>query len=161
MLFEKKKKSVLIPQIILGVVTVMSALYVSAVALAIWKKEKSKTENCTNDSNGDLEPDSAEQSSECEPTFDESNLPENEQPAVEIRLENPQEIEDTKFNDAIRLAVESGKISTSLLQRKLSIGYGRASNIISRMEALGYIGTYNGNRPRELLPEIYNVFDGN
>lgn len=161
MLFEKKKKSVLIPQIILGVVTVMSALYVSAVALAIWKKEKSKTESCTNDSNGDLKPDSAEQSSECEPTFDESNLPENEQPAVEIRLENPQEIEDTKFNDAIRLAVESGKISTSLLQRKLSIGYGRASNIISRMEALGYIGTYNGNRPRELLPEIYNVFDGN
>ena len=59
--------------------------------------------------------------------------------------------EDPKLNEAVELAIESGKISTSLLQRKLEIGYGRAAKIIDRMEELGYVGPADGNKPRKIL----------
>ena len=52
---------------------------------------------------------------------------------------------------AIELAVESGKISTSLIQRRLSLGYGRAAKLIDRMEALGYVSPPDGQRPRDVL----------
>lgn len=59
--------------------------------------------------------------------------------------------EDPKLNEAVELAIEAGKISTSLLQRKLEIGYGRAAKIIDRMEELGYVGPADGNKPRKIL----------
>ena len=46
---------------------------------------------------------------------------------------------DQKFLDAVELAIRSGKISTSLLQRKLSIGYGKAAKFIDIMEELGIV----------------------
>ena len=52
---------------------------------------------------------------------------------------------------AIELAVESGKISTSLIQRRLSLGYGRAAKLIDRMEQLGYVSAPEGQKPREVL----------
>ncbi len=53
---------------------------------------------------------------------------------------------------AAQIAIENGKISTSLLQRKLSIGYGRASAIIDHLEELGVVGPApGGNKPREVL----------
>ena len=58
---------------------------------------------------------------------------------------------DDKLDDAIALAMEAGKISTSLLQRRLGIGYGRAATIIDSMEALGIIGPADGARPRRVL----------
>ena len=58
---------------------------------------------------------------------------------------------DPKFRAALELAVNSGKISTSLLQRHLSIGYGRAAKIIDRMQALGYVSPPDGSKPREVL----------
>ncbi len=59
--------------------------------------------------------------------------------------------EDPKLYDAVDIAIEMGKISTSLLQRKLEIGYGRAAKIIDRMEELGYVGPADGNKPRKIL----------
>lgn len=59
--------------------------------------------------------------------------------------------EDAKFDEAVELAIESGRISTSLLQRKCEIGYGRAAKIIDRMEELGYVGPADGNKPRKIL----------
>ena len=59
--------------------------------------------------------------------------------------------EDPKLYEALELAVESGKISTSLLQRKLEVGYGRAAKIIDRLEELGYVGPADGNKPRKIL----------
>ena len=47
--------------------------------------------------------------------------------------------------------MESGKISTSLLQRKLEIGYGRAAKIIDQMEEMGYVSAPEGNKPRKIL----------
>ncbi len=61
------------------------------------------------------------------------------------------EEEDEMLRPAIEFAFESGKVSTSLFQRKLSIGYGRAAKIIDRMQELGICSEASGNKPRELL----------
>ena len=59
--------------------------------------------------------------------------------------------EDPKLYEAIELAIDAGKISTSLLQRRLEVGYGRAAKLIDRMEELGYVGPADGNKPRKIL----------
>jgi S-DNA-T family DNA segregation ATPase FtsK/SpoIIIE len=58
---------------------------------------------------------------------------------------------DPLFDDAVRLVVEFGKASTSLLQRRLRIGYGRAAHLIDLMEQDGIVGAADGPKPRELL----------
>ena len=58
---------------------------------------------------------------------------------------------DPLFDDAVRLVFEFGKASTSLLQRRLRIGYGRAAHLIDLMEKDGLVGPADGSRPRELL----------
>ena len=58
---------------------------------------------------------------------------------------------DPKLRDALEIATDLGKISTSLLQRKLSIGYGRAAKIIDIMEARGFVSAPEGQKPREVL----------
>ena len=58
---------------------------------------------------------------------------------------------DELFDDAVRLVFEFGKASTSLLQRRLRIGYGRAAHLIDLMERDGLVGPADGSRPRELL----------
>ncbi len=59
--------------------------------------------------------------------------------------------EDPMLKSAVELAIESGKISTSLIQRRLSLGYGRAAKLIDRMEQLGYVSAPDGQKPREVL----------
>ena len=59
--------------------------------------------------------------------------------------------EDGKFWAAVEVAVDAEKISTSLLQRRLNLGYGRAAKIIDRMEEMGFVGPADGNKPRKLL----------
>jgi S-DNA-T family DNA segregation ATPase FtsK/SpoIIIE len=58
---------------------------------------------------------------------------------------------DEMFDDAVRLVLEFGKASTSLLQRRLRIGYGRAAHLIDMMERDGIVGPADGSRPREVL----------
>ena len=58
---------------------------------------------------------------------------------------------DSKFRDAVKLAIEEGKISTSLMQRRLGVGYGRAAKIIDTMEDMGYVSKPDGNKPRRVL----------
>ena len=58
---------------------------------------------------------------------------------------------DSKFRDAVKLAIETGKISTSLMQRRLGVGYGRAAKIIDTMEQMGYVSRPDGNKPRNVL----------
>ncbi len=58
---------------------------------------------------------------------------------------------DSKFRDAVKLAIEEGKISTSLMQRRLGVGYGRAAKIIDTMEEMGYVSKPDGNKPRRVL----------
>lgn len=59
--------------------------------------------------------------------------------------------DDDMYKDALRVVVDSGKASTSLLQRRLRIGYARAARIIEQMEDQGVIGAADGSRPREVL----------
>jgi len=61
------------------------------------------------------------------------------------------DMDDDMFQDAVRVVIESKKASTSLLQRKLRIGYGRAARLIEEMEEQGIIGQADGSRPREVL----------
>ena len=58
---------------------------------------------------------------------------------------------DEALPDAIRLAVEAGSISTSMLQRKMRFGYSRAGRIIDQMEQKGIIGPSEGSKPRKVL----------
>jgi DNA segregation ATPase FtsK/SpoIIIE, S-DNA-T family len=58
---------------------------------------------------------------------------------------------DELFTDAVRIVLEYGKASTSLLQRRLRIGYGRAAHLIDLMERDGIVGAADGPKPREVL----------
>jgi S-DNA-T family DNA segregation ATPase FtsK/SpoIIIE len=59
--------------------------------------------------------------------------------------------EDDMMKDAVMVVVQTGKASTSLLQRKLRIGYGRASRLIDIMEEQGIVGPADGAKPRQVL----------
>lgn len=59
--------------------------------------------------------------------------------------------EDPMLKDAIRVVVENGMASTSLLQRKLKLGYARAARIVDEMEQRGVVGPYEGSKPRKVL----------
>ena len=59
--------------------------------------------------------------------------------------------QDELFQDAVRIVLEYGKASTSLLQRRLRIGYGRAAHLIDLMERDGIVGAADGPKPREVL----------
>jgi S-DNA-T family DNA segregation ATPase FtsK/SpoIIIE len=76
--------------------------------------------------------------------------PKDERAAVEGSSTDEDE-NDPMFDDAVRLVFEFGKASTSLLQRRLRIGYGRAAHLIDLMERDGLVGPADGSRPRELL----------
>ena len=58
---------------------------------------------------------------------------------------------DPMLRPAIELAIDCGKISTSLIQRRLSLGYGRAAKLIDKMEQMGYVSPQDGQKPREVL----------
>jgi DNA segregation ATPase FtsK/SpoIIIE, S-DNA-T family len=59
--------------------------------------------------------------------------------------------DDPMYGDAVKLVIEFGKASTSLLQRRLRIGYGRAAHLIDLMEQDGIVGAADGPKPREVL----------
>lgn len=59
--------------------------------------------------------------------------------------------DDDMFKDAVRVVVESGKASASLLQRRLRVGYARAARLIETMEEQGIVGPADGARPRDVL----------
>jgi S-DNA-T family DNA segregation ATPase FtsK/SpoIIIE len=72
-----------------------------------------------------------------------------------------QDADDDMFKDAVGVVIENRKASTSLLQRRLRIGYGRAARLIETMEDQGIIGQADGSRPREVLvSSIDEVFGG-
>jgi len=59
--------------------------------------------------------------------------------------------EDDMFKDAVRVVIDSGKASASLLQRRLRVGYARAARLVEEMEEQGIIGPADGARPRDVL----------
>ncbi|HHY37554.1 MAG TPA: DNA translocase FtsK [Clostridia bacterium] len=59
-------------------------------------------------------------------------------------------VDDELFRKALAIVVEQGQASVSLLQRKLRIGYSRAGRLIDAMEERGYVGAYEGSKPRDV-----------
>jgi len=86
------------------------------------------------------------------PKDDDANAAANDESSQE---------DDDLFDDAVRLVFEFGKASTSLLQRRLRIGYGRAAHLIDMMEHDGLVGPADGSKPREILksPDYYKEVD--
>jgi S-DNA-T family DNA segregation ATPase FtsK/SpoIIIE len=58
---------------------------------------------------------------------------------------------DDLFDDAVRIMIESGRGSVSLLQRRMGIGYGRASRLVDQMATAGIVGEHKGSVAREIL----------
>ena len=65
--------------------------------------------------------------------------------------EDDEEVDDDLYQDAVRVCCEMGRASTSTLQRRLRIGYGRAARLIDLMEKDGIVGPADGSKPREVL----------
>lgn len=59
--------------------------------------------------------------------------------------------DDPLYNEIVEFAIETGKISASLLQRRFRLGYNRAARIVDLLEERGIIGPQNGSKPREVL----------
>ncbi len=61
------------------------------------------------------------------------------------------EPEDPLFEEAVRVVVDYERASSSLLQRRLSIGYARAARLLDELEARGIVGPGQGSKPRRVL----------
>ncbi|WP_324670256.1 DNA translocase FtsK [Geochorda subterranea] len=62
------------------------------------------------------------------------------------------DVDDALYDEAVKLVVEAGQASVSMLQRRFRIGYARAARLIDLMEQRGVVGPYQGSKPREVLP---------
>ena len=87
---------------------------------------------------------------QAEPEYDQSFLlaPPSDDDEMAEELGGP---EDPLYQDAVRVVLEMGKASTSTLQRRLRLGYGRAARILDMMQREGIIGPPDGSRPRDVL----------
>ncbi len=77
--------------------------------------------------------------------------PRDENAAGPAGADGSEEVDDELYHDAIRVVCEMGRASTSTLQRRLRIGYGRAARLIDLMEKDGIVGPPDGSKPREVL----------
>jgi len=87
---------------------------------------------------------------QAEPVYEEQVL-EGEPREDDDALIDLGDLEDKLFDEAARFVVEAGRASTSLLQRRFRIGYGRAARLLDMMEHEGLVGPSEGSKPREVL----------
>jgi DNA segregation ATPase FtsK/SpoIIIE, S-DNA-T family len=88
---------------------------------------------------------------QAQPEYDQTFLiapPADEEDAETEDIDGP---EDPLYQEAVRVVCEMGKASTSTLQRRLRLGYGRAARILDMMQRDGIIGPPDGSRPRDVL----------
>ena len=89
-----------------------------------------------------------------EPDYDETITQSDEEA---MGLEDSDGERDELFEDALRICVDMKRASTSVLQRRLRIGYGRAAAVLDQMEREGLIGKADGARPRPVLPRAFEL----
>lgn len=80
--------------------------------------------------------------------IEKSTLPENEKSESQA---SSRENMDPVMKEAVKCVVEAGQASTSMLQRKLRVGYARAGRLIDEMEQMGIVGPHEGSKPRQVL----------
>jgi S-DNA-T family DNA segregation ATPase FtsK/SpoIIIE len=94
---------------------------------------------------------------QAKPVYDESVLkePEEERPGHDLGERDPM------FLEAVRVVLQEGQCSITLIQRRLRLGYARAARIVDMMEQEGIIGPADGSKPREVLvgPEIITTLE--
>jgi S-DNA-T family DNA segregation ATPase FtsK/SpoIIIE len=89
---------------------------------------------------------------QAKPEYDQSFLLAPPSEDGEVDVEDPASGEqDPMYEEAMRVVLEMGKASTSTLQRRLRLGYGRAARILDMMYRDGVIGPPDGSKPREVL----------
>jgi S-DNA-T family DNA segregation ATPase FtsK/SpoIIIE len=89
---------------------------------------------------------------QAKPDYDQSFLLAPPSEDGEVEVEDPTSGEqDPMYEEAMRVVLEMGKASTSTLQRRLRLGYGRAARILDMMYRDGVIGPPDGSKPREVL----------
>jgi S-DNA-T family DNA segregation ATPase FtsK/SpoIIIE len=88
---------------------------------------------------------------QAEPEYDKTFLLPPPADIEEADAEEFDGAEDPVYQDAVRVVLEMGKASTSTLQRRLRLGYGRAARILDMMQHEGIIGPPDGSRPRDVL----------
>lgn len=118
-----------------------------------WRSEKSRTETDSKDVLGLMDEIDSFYTQSGDSSIDghetAGSYPSDVQPQT---LKQPSTAEDDELlQDAIRIAYEAGKVSTSMLQRKLRIGYGRAARIVDELEHRGIVGESDGVRPRTVI----------
>ncbi|MDP6686298.1 MAG: DNA translocase FtsK, partial [Candidatus Omnitrophota bacterium] len=64
---------------------------------------------------------------------------------------------DEFFDEAVKMVLNTGQASVSMLQRRLRLGYTRAARLIDSMEEQGIVGPYRGSKPREILVKDYQT----
>ncbi len=89
-----------------------------------------------------------------EPDYDETITQSDEEA---MGLEDSDGERDELFEDALRIVVDMKRASTSVLQRRLRIGYGRAAAVLDQMEREGLIGQADGARPRPVLARAFEL----
>jgi S-DNA-T family DNA segregation ATPase FtsK/SpoIIIE len=89
-----------------------------------------------------------------EPDYDETITQTDEEA---MGLENSGGVRDELFEEALRICVDMKRASTSVLQRRLRIGYGRAAAVLDQMEREGLIGKADGARPRPVLARSFEL----
>ena len=95
---------------------------------------------------------------QAQPVYNQTILEDTSGSAEEPEID--QEV-DEMYEEAVRIVVEMGKASTSTLQRRLRLGYGRAARLIDMMERDGIVGPADGSKPREVLKkkEYFREYD--
>ncbi len=90
---------------------------------------------------------------QAKPEYDQSYLvaPPSEDGDEPLDEDGAEGDADPMYGDAVKVVCEMGKASTSILQRRLRLGYGRAARMLDRMQKEGIIGAPDGSRPREVL----------
>jgi S-DNA-T family DNA segregation ATPase FtsK/SpoIIIE len=84
---------------------------------------------------------------QAQPIYDEEIL----RPRPEDREAGPESVPDEIYDQALEVVGRLERVSISLLQRKMGVGYNRAADLIERMEREGVVGPANGVKPREVL----------
>lgn len=92
--------------------------------------------------------------SQWQPDYDETITQSDEEA---MGLEDSGGERDELFEDALRICVDMKRASTSVLQRRLRIGYGRAAAVLDQMEREGLIGKADGARPRPILQKAFEL----
>ena len=69
--------------------------------------------------------------------------------------------EEPMYDEVVKFAIETGKISASLIQRRFRFGYNRAARVVDLLEARGIVGPQNGSKPREVLVKMESKEDNN